>query len=529
MRQIWRLPLILAALLAACPVLAQQITYPGVSGLPAPMVDVRTCGAVGDGVADDTAAIQACINNAALLVGGSLLGQLPVSLPALGSQATTVYTFTNLIVPPGTRLVGGGSHRTLLQVRAGASGCAISDNGANAAKIRIEGIQLLGNGVAGDGICLLGNSGSAPWGSEGSLDDVAVSGFTTGTGIRVHANASFMRYVRVLASAVGFDIRGGALLGSQLIASNNTTNFRIVGTGHQLQQVYSESAVTTHFQFGDGLTTTTRNVIDGLQVHLRGSATTPSIVSVQAAGSNVQLNTVANATYDFGAGAVLTSVIADASTGVTIAPLYTNNTVQGTFDYRPDQRGANVKVLVEADFVAGSYTLARYTPFTTFAVEGIAAARVINLPTATFSYGRVYAFRNNASFRVRLVAAGATLYPPLSTGLITNYDLPPGNSVIIAADLNGHWQAYGEAPTMQGSDTWDPPNLASGASAIKTITVTDSIIGDFVDVSFGVSLAGLQLTGYVSVNGTVTAVLSNLTGAPVDLPSSTVRARGRRQ
>jgi hypothetical protein len=70
--------------------------------------------------------------------------------------------------------------------------------------------------------------------------------------------------------------------------------------------------------------------------------------------------------------------------------------------------------------------------------------------------------------------------------------------------------------------TWDPASVASGATVTTTVTVSGASLGDFTLESFSLSLAGLQLTSYVSAANTVTAVLSNLTGSAVDLASGTL-------
>ncbi len=493
----------------------------------APFIDVTQppFNATGNGITDDSAAIQAAIDASRL---GLTTSQVPVILPALGSQATTLYLVSNLTVYSGTRLIGMGSHRTILQQKTGATGNVIADDGTTAIKIRLEGFELIGNGVAGNGIWLVGNGSSTPWGSEGSLDDVYVTGFTNGTGITVSANGSFMRYVRSMASSVGFDIRGGVLVGSQILASNNGINFKILGTGHRFQSVYSESATTEHIVFGDGATSTTRNTFDGVQFHI--AAGTTNLVHVYAmAGNPPQLNQVVNGTYDYAAGGTLTNYVLDASSGVTLPVIDTSNTFAGKFEYTPDLRGTKVKVLVEADFTAHVYAPSTYSPYTTFIVESTTAASTINLPAIAHSQGRIYQFRNNSGNRLRLAAGAAIFYPPYSDVAVTNYDIPPGDTVIVAGDLNGHWQAIGAAAVMQASKTWDPGSCASGTPVTTTIAVTDSLLGDYVDASLDVSLGGLQLSGYVSVNGTVTAMLVNPTGTPVDLASSTLRVRVRRQ
>lgn len=79
----------------------------------------------------------------------------------------------------------------------------------------------------------------------------------------------------------------------------------------------------------------------------------------------------------------------------------------------------------------------------------------------------------------------------------------------------------GHSP-LQNSITWDPPSVANGGQAITGVTVTGAEIGDIVDVSFSASTAGARMWGYVNGAGTVSVALTNNTGGAVDLASGTV-------
>lgn len=75
------------------------------------------------------------------------------------------------------------------------------------------------------------------------------------------------------------------------------------------------------------------------------------------------------------------------------------------------------------------------------------------------------------------------------------------------------------------SKTWDPANIASGASTTTTITVSGAVLGDFVIASFSLDQAGCVLSAYVSAADTVTVVLFNATAGAVNLASGTLYAR----
>jgi hypothetical protein len=81
------------------------------------------------------------------------------------------------------------------------------------------------------------------------------------------------------------------------------------------------------------------------------------------------------------------------------------------------------------------------------------------------------------------------------------------------------------AGLLTGSAVYDPANLADGAGATTTITVTGAALGDFVvGVSFSLDLQGVLLVPYVSAADTVSVRFQNESGGAVDLASGTLRA-----
>lgn len=78
---------------------------------------------------------------------------------------------------------------------------------------------------------------------------------------------------------------------------------------------------------------------------------------------------------------------------------------------------------------------------------------------------------------------------------------------------------------LTGSTTYDPPNLADGAGATTTVTVTGAAAGDFAQASFGGDTAGITITAWVSAANTVSVRFQNESGGTLDISSSTLRAR----
>ena len=97
-----------------------------------------------------------------------------------------------------------------------------------------------------------------------------------------------------------------------------------------------------------------------------------------------------------------------------------------------------------------------------------------------------------------------------------------------AGRISRQWLPWVNSLTLlvrgrQASTTWNPPNVGSLSVATTTVSVSRATFGDYVQVSFSLSLQDLQLTGYVSAADTVTVVLFNPTGSGVNLASGTLR------
>jgi hypothetical protein len=89
-------------------------------------------------------------------------------------------------------------------------------------------------------------------------------------------------------------------------------------------------------------------------------------------------------------------------------------------------------------------------------------------------------------------------------------------------------QADGLTPkgaSLETSATFDAPSIAAGNTTAMNITVVGAMLGDYVMASFGLSLAGLVCTAYVSAPDTATVVLINPTGGAIDLAGTTVKIR----
>jgi hypothetical protein len=105
------------------------------------------------------------------------------------------------------------------------------------------------------------------------------------------------------------------------------------------------------------------------------------------------------------------------------------------------------------------------------------------------------------------------------------FDGQPLNAFVLRGSLK-----IGEAGGLitgrvSGSSSWDPPSIANNASASFAFGLPGAQVGDTVLVGFSPAVpGGVLVTGVANPSGMVTVSLLNTTGAPLDLPSSTVRA-----
>jgi len=95
-----------------------------------------------------------------------------------------------------------------------------------------------------------------------------------------------------------------------------------------------------------------------------------------------------------------------------------------------------------------------------------------------------------------------------------------------ALDSNSDWKTpNGKIDLREGSASYDPPNLAAGATTTTTVTVTGAALGDLAMAAFSSDLSGLTINADVSAANTVRVRLTNPTAGAIDLPAGTLYAR----
>lgn len=99
---------------------------------------------------------------------------------------------------------------------------------------------------------------------------------------------------------------------------------------------------------------------------------------------------------------------------------------------------------------------------------------------------------------------------------------PFGEWLCVASGTPGTWR-LANRNYLHTTVTYDPPNIASGAQATTTISLSGAVMGDECNCSFSLDQQGLNFNAYVSSADHVTVIVSNLTGSAIDLASGSLR------
>jgi hypothetical protein len=142
-------------------------------------------------------------------------------------------------------------------------------------------------------------------------------------------------------------------------------------------------------------------------------------------------------------------------------------------------------------------------------------------PTATGNTFNAFNGSGNGAIAIRVEVSNATVGGNTEANCTTLIS----TSGIGSSVLYGNNPASGSALPLTGSATYDPPSLADGAGATTTVTCSGAALGDTALAAFSLDLQGITLTAWVSAANTVSVRFQNESGGPLDLASGTLRVR----
>jgi hypothetical protein len=416
-------------------------------------------GATGDGVTDDTASIQACID----AVTGSNNGGI-VYFP-LGTYITSsTLTVTGKYVS----LMGVSPYYTMIDASLGAGVPIVQYNGTGAAieKIQIEGICFAditdGNALALD------------------LDYVRKS---------IVRNCTYRSVSGFLNAANCFD-----MLYTNIHNTGSTGFNAVVLLGDECNNTRFENCTFVQASGKTAYTVDVTGNIGGLHFvncdFEDGADTSYGAIRIRPGSSdNVRGISVRGCYFESNAGVAIELDATDAKA------------IQG-FSFKDN-------------YVIGKTSSG--TPY------GMTLTDCLGFEIKNNYFGRCAT--DVIQINTTNVLAGEVSYNIIENGKGDLFDNTPHKSVRV---LNNYDDA-GNAVLSQrhsflsASGTWNPAEIADGADASTTITVTGAALGDAVIFhSHNIDLEELSSTAYVSAADTVEILLQNNTGGAVNLGNHTI-------
>jgi hypothetical protein len=481
---------------------------------------VKAFGAVGDGTADDTAAIQAAITYAFVTAGGK-----PLFIPDGTYKLTTSLKITGLL---GGRMYGAGRHKTVLQ-QTTANECVILADGC--AYSRFSDFKLVHTaGTTTVGLFDLGGNSPAPQSNtfenlffQRSGPNYTLRGLGLGTtGVMGSENLIINCFFSLLRSgvmtcnqnALQNQVIGGNFQGCMYgihVYAGSVTN--VSGVGFQNYWFYNESNVNTE--------PVPQCAAGGYDVHIFNSVADTCVIegcrsegtTLNSAGNGARVSCIGNSVLSVGilewsAGAtfVLNQVVASTTTGNTY-----KCTVAGT-------TGG-----VEPTWPAAGTVTDGGVTWTTFPFTGITGAGMLgnnlaygqygisdqyahfaagNVGTSAWAFDQLYVEANNTvrpSVYVSNAQRSRTLVRPAYAGAWNPQNIASRHG-LASSSVEGHATVFGaESFTQVGFQREYNPVQGYWTDWESCLQVIGSLIGRAVSgtnqAGKDLSLAGGRATG----------------------------------
>ena len=434
-------------------------------------VSVKDFGAVGDGAADDTAALKAAIDDVSAAGGGV------VRIPR------GTYKHTGLTLPANITLQGEGYHVTVLDYTTATGNGITLASGAR--HVSILDLKLHSSG-ASTGWAISGTAGVI---GEFTINRYFITGFLKGIDIwqAINSNIGIGRM-----QGQGRTVAGGVGL---RLGNSSTEISTTVTVG---QTYFQDYETNTHNVYCPGLLCI-------------GTVWESSKTAFKTAQHTYLYNCYweANDTYDIDAD----------GDGVVVFGGYGLDFAKVRLDAAYAFPGSMFHTRFGTKFSKNRYTLGgsgaaegSILSGRNFADSGAGFNIAMSNP-ALSAGGDVLHIQSLSADDKRIFLWSGVDIPLKLDGLQTQANqLTIGSGAAITKHLSA-------------TATWDPASVADAAMTSTTVDVTGAAIGDTVAVGFSVAVpAGALLVGAVTAADVVTVTLFNKTGAALDLASGTLRA-----
>lgn len=498
------------------PAIGDSFVYDGTRWVnqPAGALNIRTFGAVGDGVADDTAALQAAIDTAWNAGGGT------VFVPA-GQYVVT----SQIVLGKGVRLVGAGTRASIIQAKASfppntamvrLDRAAETAEVQNAHHVTVSDITFNFSALVANSICIYAES----WQEPGTIERVAVTGWQK---FGIHLIGSGVQNIAL-------DTIWAFSNGSWPITGAGDAAIRLEGV---TRFMVSNSTVTGSDMANTGIgiwVSSSSGAI--LCCHMENSV---DAVLLDASGVHVDTlaghSTVTNNVRIINGGL---------STATNIQPIgTTNNIVDENIPYTTN----TTRYSQSSSNFSGTTVFINTGAVTGIVISPQSAAQPIpNMPWMRIGGangdGLIINSGNNDIDVFVATDVGRNLVIGHTGGGNWNTSHLVNGVYHFWEDGTGQIRIKGSAPAnatdgtrlvqfdLEGSLVWNPAGLADGVGATSSsITVTGAALGDHVLVSAPYNLQGILATAYVSAANTVVIRIHNATGGLIDLASGTWRVK----